>query len=354
MAGVMLLAALAVAVLVAACGDSEKEASQGDTGKQEKVRLCFAASGGVTQQGMTRAWLEPFMAAHPNIEIIQDEPAESAKVRAMVEANQVAWDVVFLGIESGICPQEKYYEKIDPNVVQMNDLQPELFPTTGCRVPGYVYSTLVAYRTDKFGDKKPTSFADFFDLEKFPGKRASYNWPSHGLLEAALIADGVAPDQLYPLDVERAFKKIDTIKDQLIWWETGAQSEQLLADGEVAMSLMWSGRVNNIQKAGAPVAPMWDQMFLTAEYIMIPKGTKHLKEAMELVSWITSAEHSAELSKFIPYGPANANAVQKVGPNVAEKLPTTYVDNAVPFNDIWWSENLSTVYDQWQKWVRQN
>ena len=352
----MLLAALAIAVLVAACGDSEKETSQGDTGKQEKVRLCFCATGGSAQQAMNQAWIEPFMAAHPNIEIINDEPADISKAKAMVEAKQVTWDVVFLGNDSGIGENEQWFMKLDPKIVPLDELQPELFATTGRRVPGFVYATLIGYRTDKFGDKKPTSLADFFDLEKFPGKRGTYTWPAHGLLEMALIADGVAPDQLYPLDVERAFKKIDTIKDQIVWWTAGAQSEQLLADGEVVMCTMWNGRLENIRKAGAPVAPVWEQFFPMAEYLMIPEGTKHPKEAMELVAWITSAEHNADYSKYITYAPANANAVQKVGPTVAEKLPSSHMDGAVAFNDVWWAENMfagENVYDQWQKWIRQ-
>jgi putative spermidine/putrescine transport system substrate-binding protein len=351
----VLCVALSAAVLAVGCGEESKDdgAQNGNGGEQKKVTIVFTAAGGVLQEAMTKAWIEPFMAAHPNIEVIQDEPNENAKIKAMVEAGNVTWDVVDNGNDFGIGETESLCEEIDPKVVPMDELQPDLFKTTGHRVPCFVYATVVGYRTDKFGDQKPTSFVDFFDLEKFPGKRGSLNWPAHGLIEMALIADGVAPDQLYPLDLDRAFKKLDTIKDQMVWWTTGAQSEQLLADGEVSMTTTFNGRVNNIKKAGAPAEIMWDQFFMLADYFVIPKGTKHLKEAMELVAWCTSAEHSAELSKYIAYGPPNVNAVQKVGPTVEANLPTAHAENAVPFDDIWWSENLSTVYDRWQKWIRE-
>lgn len=341
----LLLAFLVIAVGVVGCGD--------DGGSDEAVTITFASYGGAYQEAQTKAWLEPFMEANPNITIVQDEPTDYAKVKAMVEAGNVTWDVVDIGNDFAIGPSEEFCEKIDDSIVPMSELQPDKLPTTGYRVPDIVYSVVVGYRTDQFGADKPASFADFFDLEKFPGKRGAYNFASGGFLEMALLADGVPVDELYPLDLDRAFAKIDTIKDSIVWWDTGAQSAQLLADGEVSMGMSWNGRVSDIMAEGAPVEIMWDQHILTADYLMIPKGTKNLDAAMKLVAWITSAENSAEISNHINYAPPNEKSAANVPADIAARLPSAYLEGAVGFDDMWWGANYDEINTTWLEYVAQ-
>lgn len=337
---------LAVMALVAAsCGDD-------GGGGEGEATITFVSYGGAYQEAQTKAWLEPFMEANSDITIVQEEPIDYAKLQAMVESGNVTWDVADVGNDFGLAADEALLEPIDCDIVPCDQLRPDLFPTTGYRVPDIVYSVVVAYRTDAFGGDAPTSFADFFDLERFPGKRGAYNFSSGGLLEMALLADGVAPGDLYPLDLDRAFAKLDTIKDEIVWWDTGAQSAQLLADGEVTMGMSWNGRIYDIQQEDAPVEIMWDQHLLTADYLVIPKGTKNLDAAMELVAWITSPEHSAELSNYITYAPPNEEAVDAVDESKAADMPTTYADTGIGFDDVWWNENFDAVDQRWQEWVQ--
>jgi len=299
-----------------------------------------------------KAWVDPFMAANKNITVVSDEPTDYPKIKAMVEANNVTWDVVDIGNDFGIGEFEKYCEPLDKTLIPFDKLQPDIFPTTGFRVPCISYSVVIGYRSDKLGGKAPTSFADFFDLQSFPGKRGVYNYVSGGLPEIALLADGVAPEALYPLDMDRAYKKMDTIKDQMVWWDTGAQSAQLLADGEVSMGMSWNGRLSEANDAGATIGIMWDQHILTADYLMIPKGCKSIAAANQLIAWMVSADNNAEISKYINYGPPNIDAVDKVPADVAQELPSSHGEGAVGFDDVWWGENYSKVNPDWQSWVQ--
>lgn len=346
------LSFVAVFALVAmACGGGDDNVD-GGTGDGEEVTLTFVSFGGAYQEAQTTAWLEPFMDANPNVTIVQEEPVDYAKIQAMVESGNVTWDVVDVGNDFGLGRHEEILEPIDCEVVPCDELRPDLFPTTGYRVPDIVYSVVLGYRTDEFGGSAPTTFADYFDLTAFPGKRGAFNYASWGLLEIALLGDGVAPDQLYPLDLDRAFAKLDTIKDQIVFYDSGAQSAQLLADGEVTMGMSWNGRIFDIQQEEAPVDIMWDEHILTADYLVIPKGSKNVDAAMDLIAWIVSAEHNADLSSHITYAPPNEKAVDKVDPAMEPDMPTSYLDAGIGFDDDWWDANFDAVDQRWQEWLQ--
>ena len=313
--------------------------------------LTFVSYGGAYQRAQTDAWLDPYAASH-DVRVVQDSPTDYAKLRAMVEAGDVVWDVVDVAGDFGLASDERLLEPIDCDVVACDELQPDTFPMTGYRVPNLVYSVVLGYRTDDPGVRPPHSFADFFDLERIPGKRGAQDWAAGGLLEIALLADGVLPDRLYPLDLQRAFAKLDTIKSEIVWWETGAQSAQLLADGEVAVGMSWNGRVYDAQRAGAPVSVMWDEHLLLADYFVVPRGSAHRSEAMRLIAWMTSAEHSAALSRHLPYAPAHERALEHVDPRMAPHLPTSHLATAVPFDDRWWDASFERVDRQWRSWMR--
>ena len=145
------------------------------------------------------------------------------------------------------------------------------------------YSSVLAYSQKKYPEgRTPNSWADFWDVKKFPGRRALRNHPI-ATLEAALMADGVAPDKLYPLDVDRAFKKLEEIKPHItVWWTSGAQSAQLLNDGEVDMVMAWNGRVSALAKEGAKVAFTYNQGILQSTSLCILKGAPNLATAVKL------------------------------------------------------------------------
>lgn len=210
--------------------------------------ITFVSQGGAYQEAQSKAILEP-AAKKLGLTLKQDSsPKAYPIIKTQVESGKVSWDVVDL--PTGDCirgEQEGLFEKLDlaliPNAVQ---LPAELKDDYSV---GYIsYSTVMAYRTDAFkGDKVPKTWADFWDTETFPGQRSLRNLP-RPTLEIALMADGVPPDQLYPLDVERAFKKLEQIKPHIAtWWTSGGQSAQLISDGEVDLIQAWNGRISAVQ-----------------------------------------------------------------------------------------------------------
>ncbi len=212
------------------------------------------------------------------------------------------------------------------------------------------YGVVLAYRTDKTNGQVPQGWADFFDLTKFPGKRGMYDYSAGGIFEIALMADGVGPKDLYPLDIPRAIKKLDTIKDKLVFWPGGAKSQELIGSGEVTMSLMWNGRAWSAKNLDSkPVAIQWNQQLLTADYLVVPKGTPNKDEAMKFIAWATCAQNNAAPSQFIPYGPTNKNSKPQ-----ADKVPDLAVSNVndttAYFNDQYLVDNAKSIDDQYNAW----
>lgn len=328
--------------LLSACGSGG-----GGGGNQ----VTFTSYGGSYQKAQEKAWITPFMKANPDIEVIQDSPTDYAKLEAMLRSGNVTWDLVDTGADYGLGPTAEDLTKLDCEMLDCSELQPDKLTTTGYRVPVITYSNVVGYRTDKFGGKKPTSYADFFDLDKFPGKRSVANQANNGsTLEIALLADGVKLEELYPLDVDRALKKLDTIKSQLTYWETGEQSAQLLANGQAVMGTSWNGRIYTYAQEGSPVEIMWDQHFLTADYLVIPKEAPNVDIAMKLAAYMVDEKNNARISEYIAYGPSNEKAVDKVDKKTEPFLPTTHADTAQALDDKWWSQNLSDVEQKFQNW----
>jgi putative spermidine/putrescine transport system substrate-binding protein len=299
--GGLVLAALLAGLLAAGAGAQQ---------------LTFVSWGGSYQEAQTRAWVEPF-AAERGITILQDGPTEYAQLMAMVDAGQVFWDVVDIENDFGLGECGEYLEPLDYSIIDRDAILPGF--ADECRVGVILYATVLAYNTDVFGEE-PESWEDFFDLESFPGRRGLPRSPSRYILEMALVADGVAPEDLYPLDIERALAKLDTIKDQVVWWDTGAQSVQHIADGEVVMSMIWNGRVQTAIDEGAPLAIQWNQHIALADYLVVPRGSPNKELAMEFIAYAVSSEHNHRISDYISYAPTNVNAFDQVNPEMAPIL----------------------------------
>ena len=321
----------------------------------QKVTLTWASSGGSLTTAEQATLAEPYMKANPNVTINMDQPFDYAKIKAMVEANNVTWDMVETGSDYGLKGQESLLEKLDCTLIPCQDLQPDKFATTGYRVPFVTVGNGLAYRTDVYpSGKEPQGWADFYNVEKFPGKRVMWKARPQFILESALVADGVDPQKLYPLDVDRAYKKLDTIKDSVIWVGSPQECVESLANKAANMGFCFSGRAHDIAAQGAPVAFQWNQAFINGGYLVIPKGSKNVQAVMKLIAYITSAEHNADLTMKYPYGPVNPKAFDKINPDPKERawIPgATMADKAIPLNDIWWSDNLEANATRWQEWL---
>src|SRR5918993_1067098 len=208
--------------------------------------LVFTSWGGTTQEAQKKAWADPFQKS-TGIRVKLDGPTDYGKLKAMVESGNVSWDVVDVEGDFAVAAaQQGLLEPIDFSVVDRAKLDPRF--TSDHFVGSFYYSFVLGYNKSALGGKEPKSWADLFDTKAIPGKRTFYKWSAPGVLEIALLADGVAPDKLYPLDLDRAFKKLDSIKSEIVWWSGGAQSQQLLASGEAPLGQFWNGRVFAVQK----------------------------------------------------------------------------------------------------------
>ncbi len=309
--------------------------------------LTFASYGGVYQKAQRQAWLEPY-AKLTGVQWTESEDSSNATIKAQVESGQVTWDVVDVGNDFGLERNADVLEPLDFSLIHKDEILPGFVGPY--RVADITYGIVLAYRSDLTGGKVPQGWADFFDLQKFPGKRGMYDYSAGGIFEVALMADGVAPKDLYPLDIPRAIKKLDTIKDQLVFWPGGAKSQELIGSGEVTMSLMWNGRAWSAKHLdNKPVEIQWNQQILTADYFVVPKGTPNKDEAMKFIAWATCAQNNAAPSQFIPYGPTNVNA--KPAPDKVPDLAVSNVnDTTAYFDDQWVVDNAQALDDAYNAW----
>ncbi|RUU67482.1 ABC transporter substrate-binding protein, partial [Mesorhizobium sp. M7A.T.Ca.TU.009.01.1.1] len=243
--------------------------------------MAFTSWGGTTQEAQTKSWAAPFE-ANSGIKVLQDGPTDYGKLKAMVDAGNVTWDVVDVEMDFAIkAAKDGLLEPIDYSLVPRADLDPRF--SNEHAVGSFYYSFVLAWNKSAVTGE-PTGWADMFDTKKFPGKRTFYKWSAPGVIEIALLADGVPADKLYPLDLDRAFKKLDTIKSDIVWWGGGAESQQLIASGEAAFGQLWNGRVFALQQDGTDVGVSWNQNLTAADVLVVPKGAKNKGSAMKFLA----------------------------------------------------------------------
>ena len=312
--------------------------------------------GGSYQKASTEAWFEPFAAATGIRVDVEDFTGGLAQIRAQVEVGNVYWDVVDLNVSDvTLACDEGLLEYIDAEMLPPGaDGTPaaeDFAPGTlsDCGVGVVVWSTIYAFDASRFPGARPETIADFFDLEKFPGRRGMRRVPMFNL-EIALLADGVPTEEVYalldtPEGLDRAFRKLDTIKDHVVWWEAGAQPPQMLADGEVVMSTAYNGRIFNAQVLeNQPFEIVWDGQLLDINQLAIVAGTPRVEEAMRLASFASTAEALAALGRRISYGPARASAAPLItthletGVEMGPHLPThpANMARALRRDWAWW------------------
>jgi putative spermidine/putrescine transport system substrate-binding protein len=254
---------------------------------------------------------------------------------------------------------EGIVEKIDWNKLGLKRDDFISADASECVVPSILYGTVFAYDTTKLSPP-PTTLNDFFDLQKFPGKRGMWKKPFVNL-EWALIADGVDVKDVYnvlstPEGVDRAFKKLDTIKADTVWWEAGAQPPQLLANGQVVMTQAWNGRIYNaVKNDKKPFAIVWDHQALDWQGWNIVKGSKNRDEAYKFVAFAGRADRQADQTHYISYGPGNKGAIANVNPEISKDLPTNPDNMKTGFivNAKFWADNGDSLGERFNVWVAQ-
>ncbi|AXC50514.1 ABC transporter substrate-binding protein [Paracoccus suum] len=320
--------------------------------------MVFASWGGAYQDAIRKAWIEPFTAA-TGVEVIEDTEPEVARIRGMVDTGNVEWDVVTGGnatLSDGMA--HGLFEKITPEMVNQEGVIREARSDYG--VPSEIFSTVIGYSTEAFPNGGPKTFADFWDVEKFPGKRAMPDKPST-VLEAALLADGVAPADVYKtLDTEegmkRALDKISALKPSIsIWWNSGAQPVQAIGSGEVVMALGWNGRFQAGVDEGLPLAMSWDQSIAQVGYFMIVKGAPNKDAAVKFLNFIIDAKNQAEFSKYVAYGPVTEAALPLIDDERKARLPSTTerLANTLFLDIPWWGKNAVSAGEAYTMMMQQ-
>ncbi len=338
--------------------------------------MTLVSWGGAYQKSQHRAYVEPYIADHPEVAAVWDESSAEAvaKLRAMNEAGNVTWDLVDVVASDAIrlCDEGLAME-IDhdellapaPDGTSASEDFGDLI-VSDCFIPQIVYSTTFGYRTDMVGDTPPTDVCALFDMEMYPGKRSLEKRPINNM-EWALICDGVPKADVYDvLETEegqaRAFAKLDTIKDDVIWWSAGADTPQLLADGEVVIGSTYNGRFFSlIEEQGQPVGMLWDAQVFDLDGWIIPVGlpADRLARAQDFVRFATDTQRLADQAKYISYGPARASSAPLVGQHadlgidMAPHMPTDpdNAKNTFLYNYEWWADYRDDLDAKFQVWL---
>lgn len=315
-------------------------------------QIVVNASGGSMTNIMRKAYSDAYEKAY-GIRVIDTSPVDFGKLRAMVESGNVEWTVTEIGGQDAVRAAEmNLLEPIDPKIVDRSAYPKELQDKYA--YSSSIYSTVLGYRTDVFKNgSQPKGWAEFWDVKKFPGARSLRNHPVDNL-EFALLADGVAPDKLYPIDMDRAFKKLDEIKPHItVWWTTGAQPAQLLLDKEVVLASGWNGRFFDLLKKDAPIAIEWQGGAIKQGTFGIPRGAKDAYWGQKYLAMMTDPKNQAVYANELAYPGPHPDVVKYVDKSVLPALPNTPENYAKQFLiDVkWWSDNGNAAQERWNRWM---
>ena len=333
--------------------------------------LTVVSWGGSYAQACVKAYHEPFT-AKSGIKIrLEDYNGGLAQIRAQVETGNVHWDVVDMEIADAVLACDEGLLEF----IAADDLPPgpdgtpaaqDFLPDTltECGVGTLFYSTIYAYNRENFSGPRPATIEDFFDVKKFPGRRGMRRTPQVNL-EFALMADGISPDQVYATlgtaeGVNRAFRKLDTIKEHIVWWKAGAQPPQMLADGEVVMSTAYNGRIFNAQVLeNQPFTVVWDGQVLDQGQLAIVAGTSRLEAARRFLAFAARTESMARVGRYISYSPVRRSGSALItthletGIDMKPHMPTTpeNMTRTLHNNWEWWSDHVDQMNERFSAWM---
>lgn len=307
--------------------------------------LVVSDAGGALNEAYKVAYYEPFT-AKTGIRIANSPYGGLAKIDSMVANKAYPDDLNNLDATEAAQAQLKgLTEPIDYDIIDKNSMLP------AAAKPAYVLTDIAGYVITWHtgtGVAAPQSWAEVWAHK---GPKSFWKIASQ-TVEAALMADGVAKDKVYPIDIDRALKSLDKIRDSITWWESGAQGAQLLIDGETDVGATWNGRVFKPKLDGAPVDYHFNQAVLPADAFVIAKGSPNKKWAMELLAVFLDADRQAVFAENIPYGPVVPAALKKLSPEVLARLPTSeenFPKTLLQDFDHWASngDKIFSAYNEW-------
>jgi putative spermidine/putrescine transport system substrate-binding protein len=321
--------------------------------------LTVVSWGGTYQDAQRKVYFEPFRQA-TGLALLEDSwDGGIGTLRAKVQGGAVPWDVVQveaeelnIGCDEGLL-QPLDWAKLGGKEAFLPSAVHE------CGVGAILWSTGLAYDATRFPSGGPKSWADFWNVNAFPGKRSLRKGPKY-TLEFALMADGIAPGQVYrtlatPAGVEQAFKKLDQLKPHIIWWEAGAQPPQLLASGEVAMTSVYNGRLDAPRREGRDFRFVWDGSIYAVDSWVILKGSPNAESGMRLIQFMSAEANQAKLPEHISYGVSSKGAPAKIPPATLANLPSAPANLAVaiPIDAAFWTDHIDELGKRFAAWAAQ-
>ena len=346
-----IVSATVIVSTLAACGGGAADSAAYDP--NAKVTLTFTAYGGAGQQAMIDVYQKPYTATHPNVTFVNTSPPDLSQVKAQVLGKSVKWDLVSVAPAAATQNCDKLFEPLDLSSVDPKDLVPG---TIGkCYIGNFINANPIAYRSEAFPDpaKAPKTVADFFDTAKFPGKRGVLTNIQNGILEYPLLADGVAPGSLYPLDVDRSLKKLDTIRKDTLFAPNVGALQQAVAAKQVDVFILPDSRLVPLMNEGTKITVTWDVTVAAVNGFAIPKGAPHVQAAQEFIKTLAGAPAVAGISEALGVAPvnkaakptlsANAKKVEVYGPVNTGKTVLQDID--------WYAQNFDKANTQLNNWL---
>jgi putative spermidine/putrescine transport system substrate-binding protein len=321
--------------------------------------LTVVSWGGTYQDAQREIYFKPFEKESGKPLLDESWDGGYGVLAAKLKAGAANWDVVQVETEElALGCADGLYETVDWSKLGGED---KFIPSAvnECGVGAIVWTTGLGYDADKL-KIAPTSWADFFDTKKFPGKRALRKGPKYAL-EFALMGDGVAPADVYKVlateaGVDRAFAKLETIKGDLIWWEAGAQPIQLLASGEVVMTSAYNGRLTGINKSeGKNFQIVWPGSIYAIDSWVVLRGSPNKDAAFDFIRFASLPENQSKLPEFVAYGLPNKAAGAMLDAKTAAELPTApaNLDVSIPLDGDFWVDNIEALTRRFNAWVAQ-
>lgn len=343
---------LATVGLLAACAGTPEPAAT--SGGDEPVTVTYVGYGGAGQDAQIQAWQVPYTQEHPNVTFVNTSPPDVAQVKAQVESGAILWDVI---ATAPYAAEQNCGTLFEPLDIELTVPEEDLVPGSvgECYTANWINATPLAYRTDAFPEGEgPESIEDFFDTEKFPGQRGFVTNLQNGILEYAAIADGVDPEELYPLDVDAALEKLEEIRSVTTFAPNVGALQQAVSSGQVDMFFLPDSRLVPLMKEGTDITVVWDVTVASINAFAVPKGSTKKEVVEEFMAAVMEPEQVAKISELLGVAPINT----KAEPELDEFASTVEVYNEevnpgiTVLQDIpWYTENFNDASTKLTNWL---
>ena len=313
-------------------------------------QVVIALWGGSFTENMEKAYLKPFT-AETGIPVLAAGPPDGAKVKAMVTTGNIEWDIVlplFGVLVKG--EEDGYWEPLDTSIIDTSGLFPGALREQAIGLE--VIAGGIAWNDDiNPGDKHPTDWAGLFDPVKYPGRRGPRN-RAFETLEYATLSLGVPPDEVYPIDVDRAFARLDEWKPYVSHFIKATQNTiKFLQQDEADFTYTYNGRAYAARKEGIPIGFSYDTNLIIVDYLSVVKGTKNKDASMRLLDFIVRADRQAEMADLMAYAPVKLAALDMVDPGIKKFFPDLTNPRNLTLSPDWWGANSEEVEKRYKEWM---